>query len=39
MAFAIMGCLLVAALLTLVFLPVLYVTGYRGTAERASQPQ
>jgi multidrug efflux pump subunit AcrB len=39
MAFAIMGGLLVATLLTLVFLPVLYVTGYRGTAERASQPQ
>ncbi|MBK8638949.1 MAG: efflux RND transporter permease subunit [Chromatiaceae bacterium] len=39
MAFAIMGGLLVATLLTLVFLPVLYVTGYRGTAERPSQPQ
>ncbi|MGB4336084.1 MAG: efflux RND transporter permease subunit [Chromatiaceae bacterium] len=39
MAFAIMGGLLVATLLTLVFLPVLYVTGYRGTAERPPQPQ
>ncbi len=39
MAFAIMGGLLVATLLTLVFLPVVYVTWYRGTAERPSQPQ
>jgi Cu/Ag efflux pump CusA len=30
MAFAIMGGLLVATLLTLVFLPVLYVTWFRG---------
>jgi multidrug efflux pump subunit AcrB len=30
MAFAIMGGLLVATLLTLVFVPVLYVTWYRG---------
>jgi Cu/Ag efflux pump CusA len=32
MAFAIMGGLLVATLLTLVFVPVLYVTWYRGEA-------
>jgi multidrug efflux pump subunit AcrB len=39
MAFAIMGGLLVATLLTLVFLPVLYVTWFRGTAKRPLQPQ
>jgi multidrug efflux pump len=35
MAFAIMGGLLVATILTLVFLPTLYVTWFRGTAPAA----
>ena len=40
MAFAIMGGLLVASLLTLVFLPTLYVTWFeRRTASRASSPK
>ena len=39
MAFAIMGGLLVATLLTLVFLPTLYVTFYRGKeGEPAPKP-
>ena len=36
MAFAIMGGLLVATLLTLVFLPVLYVTLFRARAPDCS---
>ena len=36
MAFAIMGGLLVATLLTLVFLPVLYVTAFGRAAARAA---
>jgi multidrug efflux pump subunit AcrB len=36
MAFAIMGGLLVATLLTLVFLPVLYVTAFSRAAARAA---
>jgi multidrug efflux pump len=39
MAFAIMGGLLVASVLTLVFVPVLYATWYRGTPARPLQPQ
>jgi multidrug efflux pump subunit AcrB len=40
MAFAIMGGLLVATILTLIFLPTLYVTWFRGTPspERSSNP-
>lgn len=37
MAFAVMGGLLVATVLTLVFLPVLYVTWFGGTDRRASR--
>ena len=37
MAYAIMGGLLVASLLTLVFLPTLYVTWYGGKATRADE--
>ncbi len=37
MAFAIMGGLLVATILTLIFLPTLYVAWFRGT-ERSSEP-
>jgi multidrug efflux pump subunit AcrB len=36
MAFAIMGGLLVATLLTLVFLPTLYLTWFRGKEEQPS---
>ena len=36
MAFAIMGGLMVATLLTLVFLPTLYVDGVRGQARRGA---
>jgi multidrug efflux pump subunit AcrB len=38
MAFAIMGGLLVATMLTLVFLPTVYVTWFRGR-EGAAEPQ
>jgi hypothetical protein len=38
MAFAIMGGLLVSSVLTLVFLPTLYVTWFRGR-EGAAAPQ
>jgi multidrug efflux pump subunit AcrB len=39
MAYAIMGGLAVASLLTLVFLPTLYVTWFRGQAPRAEPPR
>jgi len=38
MAIAMMGGLLVATLLTLVFLPTLYVTWFRARPEAAAQP-
>jgi multidrug efflux pump subunit AcrB len=38
MAFAIMGGLLVATMLTLVFLPTLYVTWFRGREATADAP-
>jgi multidrug efflux pump len=37
MAFAIMGGLLVATILTLIFLPTLYVVWFRGTGGSASE--
>jgi multidrug efflux pump len=39
MAFAIMGGLLVATLLTLIFLPTVYVTVFGGTPAEAARPQ
>ena len=39
MAFAIMGGLLVASVLTLVFVPVPYVTWYKGAPSRPFQPE
>jgi Cu/Ag efflux pump CusA len=38
MAFAIMGGLLVGTILTLVFLPVLYVTWFRGKETSSKAP-
>ena len=38
MAFAIMGGLLVATMLTLVFLPTVYVTWFRGREATADAP-
>jgi hypothetical protein len=38
MAYAVMGGLIVATLLTLVFLPALYVTWFRIEPQAASQP-
>ena len=39
MAFAIMGGLLVATLLTLIFLPTVYVTVFGGTPAEAARPE
>ena len=39
MAFAIMGGLLVATILTLIFLPTLYVAWFRGTAPSETFPR
>jgi multidrug efflux pump subunit AcrB len=39
MAFAIMGGLMVATILTLVFLPTLYVAWFRGKEEKPSAPK
>jgi Cu/Ag efflux pump CusA len=38
MAFAIMGGLLVASMLTLIFLPVLYTTVFRGKETARARP-